>query len=246
MLGTVNQNYVINPSKANIYWFNLEWLGVGFVDCGVIIDGQMITCHRFTHSNLIETPHISNPSLPPTYEIISSGGNGSMTTICQTAINEGDYLPRGNIFSVNMGTSTQVINNNREPLIVLRLKPNTISIASLRSISIISTSGANTLIEIYKFVDKDVSSILNNTTFISAGDSSSVEYNLDASNINITDGLLFHTKYFSNNNDSIVLNGIENDKLTMSNGISDVIAICATSLGGNENYIASASWIELI
>ena len=245
MDGTLNENYTIDTTKALIYWFNLEWLGVGFVDCGVIISGNLIKCHRFEHSNLLPTPYIKTASLPPTYEIISTGGTGSMTSICQTAISEGGYSPQGSIFSANVGSSAKSV-GSREPIISLRLKSGSIINAFINNISVVSTSGANALIEIYRFVDTDASSILNNTTFISANNDSSVEYNIAASTVNITNGLLVNSTYFANNTDSVRFEKRENEILTSSASVSDLIVVCATSLGGNENYVASITWKETI
>lgn len=36
------------------------------------------------------------------------------------------------------------------------------------------------------------------------------------------------------------------DLKSVTNGISDLLVICATSLGGNENYACAISWEELI
>lgn len=244
--GLNNKNYNMDPSKALIYWFNLEWLGVGFVDCGIIVNGENVLVHRFIHSNTLSSPYIKTASLPPTYEIISTGGSGSMTSICQTAISEGGFNPLGLIYSANMGESTQSI-SSRAPLMVLRIKSGSLTQIAIKKISILSTSAANALVEVYRFVDTTAASILDDTTFISANAESNIEYNTAASTIAVTSGVLLSSIYFSNDADSInIEDDSENTSITVSNGVSDLIAICVTSLGPRENFIASVNWTESI
>jgi hypothetical protein len=51
-------------SKANIFMTDLEWLGVGRVRAGFVIDGEMRYCHEFNHANVIETVYITSAILP--------------------------------------------------------------------------------------------------------------------------------------------------------------------------------------
>ena len=245
MDGTVNENFDLDLTKANIFWFNMEWLGVGFVDCGLVIDGCITRLHRFSHANLLGSAYISTASLPPTYEIISTGGSGSMRSMCYTVFSEGGFIPIGTEFSANMGITTKSV-SSIEPLIVIRIKSGSKINVDLLNISVISTSGANMLIELYKFVDTTAGSILNDTTFISANSESGIEYNVAATTITVTNGLLFDSGYFSNNNDSLTFTNSENGRMGTSAGTSDLLAVCATSIGAAENIIASITWLESV
>jgi hypothetical protein len=246
MDGTLNGNYIFDPTKSIIFWFNMEWLGVGFVDCGVIINGLKYKLHRFRHSNLLPSAYISTASLKHTYEIISTGGSGSMTSGCQTILSEGGFRPHGKHFSVNMGTATKSVGSTIEPLIVLKIKSGKKINAELHNVSVMSTSGANMLVEIWKFNDITSASILNNNTFVSANVDSDVEYNIAATSITTTNGVIINSAYSSNNNDAISFGITENGQLSQSANIPDIFAICVTSVGGNENYIGSVSWTESI
>lgn len=240
-------NYNLDPSKALIFWFNLEWLGVGICDCGIVINKDFLTVHRFLHSNLLTTPYIRTASLPIAYEIISTGGSGSSTMICQTAISEGGHKLTGNINSVDMGTSTQNVSTTIEPLIVLRLKSGRLENVYLNNISVISSSNSNALIEIYRIVDTDASTILNNSTFTSVNAESAVEYNLASSSITLTsNAYLVDSQYFSNNNDTTNFQKNENMYMATGNGLSDLIAICATNVQGNDDFLASVVFEEVI
>jgi hypothetical protein len=246
MDGNNNNNYILDPSKNNLYWINMEWSGVGNVDFGVNINGKNILMHRFRHANLLNSAYITTASLKHTYEIISIGGSGSMTSLCQSVLCDGENLSHGKQFSANMGTATQIVSGTIEPLICLRIKAGKKINAILKDVSVVSTSGANALVEIWKFNDTLASTVLNNTTFISANDDSDIEYNIDATNITTTNGYIIRSVYISNNNDHIVINQSENEILSESAGISDLIVVCSTTIGFNENMIASASWTEKI
>ena len=48
--GTGPSGIILDESKAQILWWDFEWLGVGTVRCGFVIDGLFRTCHVFNHA----------------------------------------------------------------------------------------------------------------------------------------------------------------------------------------------------
>ena len=42
----------LDITKAQIFWMDIEWLGVGSVRVGFVIDGQYVICHTFHHANI--------------------------------------------------------------------------------------------------------------------------------------------------------------------------------------------------
>jgi hypothetical protein len=238
-----NGTILFDASKAQIFWFSFEWLGVGEVLCGIFVDNQPITLHKFRHSNILDTPYITMASLPPTYELIGTSGNGTMYAICFTVISEGGYNPVGRGFSANKGTSTENV-NTIEPVLSIRLKSGQKINAIVNGVSVMSTSGANFLVELWRFVDN--TGALNNPSWISANSESGVEYDENSNNLNTTGGLLLYSAYSSNNIDGIQINEVPNGVLSISNGISDLFVIAITTVGGNENYSVSINWREFI
>jgi hypothetical protein len=95
-----------------------------------------------------------------------------------------------------------------------------------------STTGANFLVELWRFVDTTNSVVLNNTTFISANTESDVEYNTAATNIDVSGGLLMSSRYTSNNNDSLRFEKFsESSTVTINyNSIPDLFVVCVTSV----------------
>lgn len=92
--GTGASGVTLDTTKAQILWMDFEWLGVGSVRCGFIIDGQYIVCHTFNNANELNKVYMTTAILPVRYEIeataaIASGA--TMKQICSTVITEGGY-----------------------------------------------------------------------------------------------------------------------------------------------------------
>jgi len=71
--GTGPSGITLDITKAQILWMDLEWLGVGSVRMGFVIDGQFILCHTFQHANIITSTYIKTASLPLRYDITTTG-----------------------------------------------------------------------------------------------------------------------------------------------------------------------------
>lgn len=96
--GPCPSNITLDLSKAQIMFMDIEWLGLGTVRCGFVIDGKLIHCHSFHHANLITSTYITTASLPLRYEIKNTGttaSNSSLKQVCSTVISEGGYELRG-------------------------------------------------------------------------------------------------------------------------------------------------------
>jgi len=73
---------------------DFEWLGVGSVRCGFIINGQFIVCHTFNNANSISTVYMTTAILPVRYEITNTATTtaaSSMRQICSTVVSDGGY-----------------------------------------------------------------------------------------------------------------------------------------------------------
>jgi hypothetical protein len=53
MNGSGPSGITIDLTKAQILYMDLEWLGVGTVRIGFVINGEFYVCHKFHHANLI-------------------------------------------------------------------------------------------------------------------------------------------------------------------------------------------------
>jgi hypothetical protein len=91
--GTGASGLTLDPSKAQILWMDFEWLGVGSVRCGFIIDGTYITCHTFDNANEITSVYMTTAILPVRYSITSTTAAvaASMKAICCSVISDGGF-----------------------------------------------------------------------------------------------------------------------------------------------------------
>lgn len=144
--GTGPSGATLDPTKSQILWTDLEWLGVGTVRMGFVIEGKFIVCHQFHHANVVPSTYITTACLPLRYEIENTGTTTSSSTlkqICSTVISEGGYEVRGSQQSIGIPIASPVnlsVASTYYPLISLRLtsSPNYLdAIALLTSISLL-------------------------------------------------------------------------------------------------------------
>lgn len=93
-------------SKTNIFTADLEWLGVGRVRCGFVLDGEYYYCHEFNHANELDAVYMTTAVLPLSYAIRATATvSGSMKQICSNVASEGGYEHGGAIYVTGRGAS---------------------------------------------------------------------------------------------------------------------------------------------
>jgi hypothetical protein len=122
--GTGDSGLTLNLTKAQILWMDFEWLGVGSVRCGFIIDGQYIVCHTFENANDITSVYMTTAILPIRYEITNTettASASSLKQICSSVVSEGGY-EQTSIEHVARRTTTKTsIGTTFLPLVSIRL-----------------------------------------------------------------------------------------------------------------------------
>ena len=99
--GTGNSGLTLDVTKSQILFIDIEWLGVGSVRCGFVIDGAFVFVHKFHHantSNVSNGTYMTTACLPIRYEITNTGATSGASTlkqICTSVISSGGYVPRG-------------------------------------------------------------------------------------------------------------------------------------------------------
>lgn len=82
-------NSAIDPSKAQIFVIDFEWLAVGRVRFGFKMGPELVYCHQIQHANNVTGAYIQKPNLPVRYEIRSTDAASSMKHICASIKSEG-------------------------------------------------------------------------------------------------------------------------------------------------------------
>ena len=97
--GTGASGYTLNPTKATILFMDFEWLGMGAVRVGFVIDGKFIVAHTFKNANDLSTVYMQTANLPIRYEIETAAtlasGTYTLQQVCSTTMIEGGYSPEG-------------------------------------------------------------------------------------------------------------------------------------------------------
>ena len=173
----------LDISKANIFWIDIEWLGVGDVRCGFVVDGVFFPAHTFHNDNVNTTAYMTTAILPIRYEIENTGTTASaskMKQICSTVISEGGYTLEGRSRSVSIPITTPKdlpTSGTFTPIISIRLKDSfKDAIALLKDVEFFGVTN-NTSYR-YKII---IGGTLTGASWVSAASDSPVEYDITAS-----------------------------------------------------------------
>lgn len=113
-------------TKTQIMVVDYEWLGVGRVRMGFVVDGKIYYAHQFLNANNLSLVYMTTPNLPLRSEISNdgSGAADSLTQICSTVISEGGSQDLGVVrYASTAGTHVDMTTENLVYAIIgIRLK----------------------------------------------------------------------------------------------------------------------------
>jgi len=241
----------LDLTKAQIVYIDFEWLGVGIVRCGFVIDGVIRIAHVFTHANAATGVYMSTPNLPVRYEIESDGtpSAASFETICSSVDSEGGLDDIGIARSVDTAAAGFDTANgtSQHPVLAIRLDSAGLgAFVQPNRFDLLCTSTAN-----YKWAI-----LLNPTiagTALSFTDvaSSAVEVATPTSATTISaEGTVLSSGYGSdtNQNRAGVTADLGRFQLgSLIDGTSDIVVLAVQNLAsGTETYHASLGWREAV
>jgi hypothetical protein len=247
--GTGTSTLVLDITKAQILFFDVEWLGVGSVRCGFVIDGQFVLAHVFNHANIIASTYMTTACLPIRLEIENTGVTASSSVlkqICSTVISEGGYVLTGSPLGIGHALNAPynlTSPNTLYPIFSMRLKSNRLGAIVLPTGYSLGLSGNNNFT-----VEVRLGATTSGGTWISAGTNSSVEYNLTATGI--TNGRIVDWKQVIGSNQfagsapeqALFAYQLERNTFT---GVATEYTICLVTSGNNVNTYASVNWEEV-
>lgn len=252
--GPCPSNITLDLSKAQIMFMDIEWLGLGTVRCGFVIDGKLIHCHSFHHANLITSTYITTASLPLRYEIKNTGttaSNSSLKQVCSTVISEGGYELRGLQQAASVPITAPIdlpTAGTYYNIISMRLKasPNKLdAIVILTALSILGiTNNVN-----YNWQVR-ASGVSAGNTWTDAGVDSAVEYKIGGGEY--TGGRILASGYTSGSNQGSASVDILKEALFkfqlerngLTNAPFELSLVAAASVNGGDIY-ASMDWEEI-
>jgi len=247
--GTGASGYTLDPTKATILFTDYEWLGMGSVRVGFVIDGKFITAHTFLNANNLDTVYIQTANLPIRYEIETTGtisGAAVLQQVCSSAITEGGYEPRGveqtigtaSLGGVNLTTAGTFYN-----IATIRIK-------SGRPYAVIIPQGA--LAAAISNSDFELQLRLNatpSTAFSYTSYSDNVEYDLTGTTT-ITGGTIVSKTYLSGKGVSSA--NVNGDGFNFDYqlgqtiaGASDTLTLCAKGASNGDDVLGSIKWYDV-
>lgn len=240
----------LDVTKSQIFWMDVEWLGVGTVRAGFVIDGEFIVCHRFHHANIFDKVYMTTASLPIRYEITnldSTSGSSSLKQICSTVISEGGYASTSRSRSAsNTLSGTAVSQTVFTPLISIRLKSSRLDGVVYPARLDVFGRQSNP----YKWA-VIVGGTLTNAgtpTWIDVGSDSSVEYNLDATTItggNVIDQGIFVGNAIGGPISATPVGATQDVQLgRLLDGTAEIFTVAAIATNNNDTAVCSLVWEE--
>lgn len=253
--GTGPSGITLDQAMSQIFMIDIEWLGVGRVRMGFVIDGIPIYVHEFLHSNNLPSVYMSTPNLPIRYEITNTaaGDAGSLEEICSTAISEGGYSQLGVLRTTNRGTSAIGFKNTdgKVPIMSIRLKSGYIGATiTPTDISIACASATTYLWELIlnPSIASDPASWVDITN-------SAIQYDVTRGRTNtVSGGTVIKSGYVVGQGNTVSTNtaGDLTSLLVMSADVNDVpdqlvLAVTRIDSGGsNVDFFGSLSWREML
>jgi len=252
--GTGPSGLTLDSSKAQILYMDIEWLGLGTVRTGFIINGAFVPAHNFDHANLVTTTYITTASLPLRYEMTNTAATASASTlkqVCSTVISEGGYQLAG--VQQAIGTA---INAPRTlttaatfyPVISLRLKTTRLDgIVILTALSLLGiTNNANYQWQIV------ATGTTTGGTWVSAGTNSCVEYNLTGTAFTTGTGRILASGFFQGSNQGSnsvdilkeALFAFQLERQPFTATPYELTLICTSATNGDQ-VLASLDWEEI-
>lgn len=156
--GSFSTDPVGNPShvdldftKGQILTIDYQWLGIGRVRIGFVVNGIVYHVHRFNHANSVTEVYTNQPSLPCRWEIYNkdtTASNSTLMIICAGVYCEGSDIETGFQRSISTGNSTVPLtsanSSNGRGILAIRLKNTVVdnkpnhSLARLKAFSVAS------------------------------------------------------------------------------------------------------------
>jgi hypothetical protein len=255
MDGTGPSGITLDITKAQILFMDIEWLGLGTVRMGFVIDGNFYVCHRFNHANLITSTYITTASLPLRYEITNTGttsGASTLKQICSTVLSEGGYQLTGLQQAVGIPVTTPRSLSGAGtfyPIVSIRLKasPDRLdAIVICTAISIMATVSGNYNWQVI------ASGTTSGGTWVGAPGDSSVQYNIAGTSF--TGGRILASGFFASSNqgstqvdilkEALFKTQLERNSFT-STPFELTILVASDIGGGGGAVLASMDWEEI-
>jgi hypothetical protein len=240
----------LDLTKDQIMWMDFEWLGMGNVRCGFIINGQFIVCNVFYTANILSTVYMTTAILPLRLEITNTGATASSSSLkqtCSTVISEGGYEQSSVDHVARRTTLFPTIGTTFVPLVSIRLKSTALGAVVLpNKLQVLPTTSQNYEVALVK------NATLTGASWTTVPTDNNVEFDVAATAI--TGGTIVQTDYVTSSGSGGVGNLVAptgyNWDLQLGAslaGVSDIYTIQIRTVSGatTGDAVASLSFYDL-
>ena len=245
--GTGASGLTLDLSYPQILWMDFEWLGVGNVRCGFIINGQYIVCHTYQNANFTgNSVYMTTAILPVRYEITNTGATTTTSTlkqICSSVMSEGGLEPTS-ISHVALRSTALTVGTTITPLVSIKLTSNALGAVVLpQALRVLPTSADNFEIRLVKNAN------LSGAIYSLVTSDTNVLFDTNATAM--TGGTITQINYAASSNQGTTpLNeaGVFNwdTQLGVSiSGVSDVYTVGVRTFSGSGNVVGSLTFFDL-
>lgn len=226
-------------SKTQLMVTDFQWLGVGRVRFGMVVDGTTRIFETNTGANDLTTVYMQAPSQPIRYEIRSTGGTGNFNMICSQASLEGSInsLQRS-VFIDNFTARTLATQGTKYALIGYRINTGyggtNITLSDIQTINVSNSGKGDYLVTV------ELNPTLSSTPAFTPVTNSPIEYSLGTGAQTITSGG-YRLAGFIGSGTAIQVDSFEFKDNVIRPGIgiggtADQIWICVTATNANQDF----------
>jgi len=244
MDGTGKSGITLDWTKTQILFIDFEWLGVGRVRFGFVVDGIIYYCHEMLNANNLAAVYMSTPNLPIRYSI-ENDGNGAadeFVHICSTVLSEGGVEERGlsRVVSSEASILTATTAGTVYALLGVRLKSTHLdAMTKLKKLSVIALTND----------DFEWSLYLNPTvagTFTYSNLTNSCMQTAKGASANtVTGGTLVDAGYGTSNVQSTSIVDTPRQLGSTISGTPDEWVLCVRSETSAGEFVGSLTWLEI-
>lgn len=246
--GSGMSDLVLDLSKSQILFTEIEWLGVGSVRLGFAIDGYFIPVHQFNHANNISTTYMTTATLPVRYEIENTGitsSNSTLKQVCVSVVSNGGYQRETERWTASRGSTG--VSTSYYPLVSIRLAPGrTDAVILPANIGLLPLASGNFEWALMR------DSVISDGTWTTHSQNN-VQYNINSTSFT-TQGIIVREGFFAGSNQSTgsveINTGIDTFDLQLGRTnadtpVSDILTLAAKSVSGSVNVLAALQWFDL-
>lgn len=239
--GTGNSKIILDITKSQIQFIDIEWLGVGTVRAGFVIDGAFIIAHKFHHANSITGTYMTTASLPIRYELVSTGSSATLKHICNTVISSGGFTPSGYSNTVGRGLNyyTMSTGGTFYHMVSIKLDANRLDdVAIPTDVNVMTNSNSNLQFKIVK--NATFATPLSFTPY----GSGTVDFSISNSAVT-NQGEVLLSGYIVNKGEARGFDPRELQKLQLTRTTTaDVLSVIVTGDSNNVTAAGNISWME--